>query len=69
MRRCVRLQTCPFNDHDDGGLQAISAAKKAWGTRKLDELEAEERLAIACEKAPTTDPVTQKLRAVVKVRS
>lgn len=41
----------------------MAAAVDAWGQRKLDELEAEERLAFACEKAPSDDPVVQKLRA------
>jgi preprotein translocase subunit SecA len=42
---------------------AVSSAVASWGQRALDELEAEERLAVACEKAPTSDPVLQKLRA------
>lgn len=42
---------------------AVSSAVKAWGARQLEELEAEDRLAFACEKAPTEDPVIAKLRA------
>lgn len=42
---------------------AVDAAVAAWGERQLDELTAEERLAFACEKAPTTDPVVEALRA------
>ena len=49
-------------------LQAVSAAKQAWGERKLKELDAEDRLATACEKAPTSDPATSKLRAAFRVQ-
>ena len=49
-------------------LQAVSAAKQAWGVRKLKELDAEDRLSTACEKAPTSDPATSKLRAAFRVR-
>ncbi|KAI3428100.1 hypothetical protein D9Q98_006483 [Chlorella vulgaris] len=42
---------------------AVAAAVAGWGERQLDELEAEERLAFACEKAPSTDPVIDKIRA------
>ena len=41
---------------------AVDAAVAAWGERQLDELDAEERLAFACEKAPTDDPVALALR-------
>ncbi len=44
-------------------MQAVNAAKGAWGERQIAELDAEDRLAIACEKAPTSDPVIAKLRA------
>ncbi len=47
--------------------QAVAAAKEAWGQRQLSELEAEERLAMACEKAPTSDHATSKLRAAFRV--
>lgn len=40
---------------------------KAWGQRGLLELEAEERLAIACEKSPTQDPVIAQLRSAFNV--
>jgi preprotein translocase subunit SecA len=42
---------------------AVAAAVGAWGERQLEELEAEERLAFACEKAPTSDAVALALRA------
>ena len=47
--------------------QAVAAAKEAWGVRQLSELDAEERLAMACEKAPTSDHATSKLRAAFRV--
>ena len=43
--------------------EAVAAAVAAWGPRQLEELEAEDRLAVACERAPSVDPVIQKLRA------
>jgi preprotein translocase subunit SecA len=41
---------------------AVDAAVKEYGDRSLPELEAEEKIAVAAEKAPTNDPVIQKLR-------
>ena len=41
---------------------AVACAVKEYGERSLPELEAEDRLATAAEKAPTDDPVIQKLR-------
>ena len=35
--------------------------------RQLSELDAEERLAMACEKAPTSDHATSKLRSAFRV--
>ncbi|CAG9467841.1 unnamed protein product [Pedinophyceae sp. YPF-701] len=43
---------------------AVDAAVKAWGERSLTELEAEDRIAVACEKAPTDDEVLAGLREV-----
>jgi preprotein translocase subunit SecA len=43
---------------------AVAFAVKERGEQSLSELEAEELLAVASEKAPTTDPVLQKLREV-----
>ena len=40
---------------------AVEAAVAAWGERAISELEAEDRLAFACEKAPTEDPVTAQV--------
>jgi len=42
---------------------AVEAAVAAWGERAISELEAEDRLAFACEKAPTEDPVTAQVRS------
>ncbi|QZZ20192.1 preprotein translocase subunit SecA [Leptothermofonsia sichuanensis E412] len=43
---------------------AVDFAVQTYGERSLPELEAEDRVAIASEKAPTDDPVIQKLREV-----
>ena len=48
-------------------MQAVKAAVQSWGSRALPEQQAEDRLAIACEKAPTEDPVTSKLRQAFQV--
>ena len=44
--------------------QAVELAVQKYGERSLPELEAEDRVAIAAERAPTDDPVIQKLREV-----
>lgn len=41
---------------------AVTAAVAAWGTRQLSELEAEDRLSVACEKGHTEDPELLKVR-------
>jgi preprotein translocase subunit SecA len=43
---------------------AVDFAVQQWGERSLPELEAEDRVATAAEKAPTDDPVLLKLREV-----
>ncbi|MCM1985394.1 preprotein translocase subunit SecA [Lyngbya confervoides] len=49
--------------------EAVNFAVKQLGEQSLPELEAEEMLAVAAEKAPTDDPVIQKLRdAYNKIR-
>ena len=40
----------------------MQAAESAWGSKACSEAEAEDRLAFACERAPTDDAVTSKLR-------
>ena len=44
--------------------EAVDFAVKQYGERSLAELEAEDKVAVASEKAPTDDPVIQKLRDV-----
>jgi preprotein translocase subunit SecA len=46
---------------------AVDLAVKEYGERSLSELEADDKIAVASEKAPTTDPVIQKLREVYKL--
>jgi preprotein translocase subunit SecA len=46
--------------------EAVDVAVSQYGERNLSELQAEDKLAVAAEKAPTEDPVIQKLRAVYK---
>ncbi|GJP43372.1 hypothetical protein CLOM_g2845 [Closterium sp. NIES-68] len=43
--------------------EAVAAAVEAWGANSQTALEAEDRLAFACEKGPTSDPVIKQLRA------
>jgi preprotein translocase subunit SecA len=45
---------------------AVNFAVKRYGERSLPELEADEKIAVAAEKAPTDDPVIQQLREVYK---
>jgi preprotein translocase subunit SecA len=45
---------------------AVDFAVREYGERSLPELEAEERIAVAAEKAPTDDVVIQKLRDAYK---
>ncbi|NMG21648.1 preprotein translocase subunit SecA [Brasilonema bromeliae] len=42
--------------------EAVEAAVREYGDRSLSELEAEDKVAVAAEKAPTDDPVIQKMR-------
>lgn len=44
--------------------EAVDTAVKQYGEQSLPELQAEDLLAVASEKAPTEDPVIQKLREV-----
>ena len=47
--------------------EAVDFAVQTDGDRSLPELEAEEKVAVAAEKAPTEDPVIAKLRDVYKL--
>jgi preprotein translocase subunit SecA len=50
--------------------EAVDLAVKQYGERSLQELEADDIVAVACEKAPTADLVIQKLRdAYTHIRS
>lgn len=42
--------------------EAVDVAVSTYGERSLPELQAEDKVAVAAEKAPTEDPVIQKLR-------
>ena len=44
--------------------EAVAFAAKTYGEQSLPELTAEDKIAVAAEKAPTDDPVIQKLRDV-----
>ncbi|BAZ20193.1 preprotein translocase SecA subunit [Kalymmatonema gypsitolerans NIES-4073] len=46
--------------------EAVEVAVREYGDRSLTELEAEDKVAVAAEKAPTNDPVIQKLREAYK---
>lgn len=46
---------------------AVDLAVKEYGERSLSELEADDKIAVASEKAPTNDPVIQKLREAYKL--
>jgi preprotein translocase subunit SecA len=46
--------------------QAVEFAVQHYGERSMPELEAEDLVAVAAEKAPTEDPVIQRLRAAYK---
>jgi len=46
--------------------EAVDYAVQEYGLQSLPELEAEEKVAIAAEKAPIDDPVIQKLREVYR---
>ncbi|MEQ9667542.1 preprotein translocase subunit SecA [Coleofasciculus sp. G2-EDA-02] len=47
-------------------IEAVKFAVQQYGERSLPELEAEEKVAVAAENAPTEDPVIQKLREVCR---
>ncbi len=48
----------------DNLKEAVDFAVKTYGAQSLSELAAEDKIAIAAEKAPTDEPVIQKLRDV-----
>jgi preprotein translocase subunit SecA len=52
---------------EDALKSVVNFAVQQYGERSLAELEAEDKIATAAEKAPTNDPVIQKLREVYKM--
>ncbi|CAI5531792.1 unnamed protein product [Closterium sp. Naga37s-1] len=57
------LYPCQLSDATSALLTtAVEAAVASWGPNSLPALEAEDRLAFACEKGPTSDPVIAALR-------
>ncbi|CAI5463055.1 unnamed protein product [Closterium sp. Yama58-4] len=64
----ANLFPCPLSpDLTDAVSEAVQAAVESWGSSSLTTLEAEDRLAFACEKGPTADPVVKQLRAAFEV--
>ncbi|CAI5462189.1 unnamed protein product [Closterium sp. Yama58-4] len=58
------LYPCQLSDATSALLtSAVEAAVASWGANSLPALEAEDRLAFACEKGPTSDPVIAALRS------
>ncbi|MBR8828563.1 MAG: preprotein translocase subunit SecA [Gomphosphaeria aponina SAG 52.96 = DSM 107014] len=47
-------------------LETVKFAAEKYGEQSLGELEAEEKVAIASENAPTNDPVIEKIRSVYR---
>ncbi len=58
---------CELSSETETKLKdAVKLAVEIYGQQSLSELDAEEKIAIAAEKAPTEDPVIQALRKVYK---
>ncbi|NDJ19243.1 preprotein translocase subunit SecA [Myxacorys almedinensis] len=58
----------PLSSETEQALKdAVLVAVQHYGERSLPELEAEDKIATAAEKAPTTDPAIQKLREVYRM--
>ncbi len=59
------LFPCELSQDTDTKLkEAVNFAVKTYGRQSLSELDAEEKIALAAEKAPTEDSVIQKLREI-----
>ena len=59
------LFPCKLSQETEQKLtDAVAFAVETYGRQSLQELDAEEKIAVAAEKAPTEDPVIQKLREV-----
>ena len=62
------LFPCKLSSETEKKLTAsVSFAVNTYGRQSISELDAEEKIAIAAEKAPVEDPVIQKLREVYQV--
>eukprot|EP00746_Dinoflagellata_sp_MGD_P021446 gnl/MRDRNA2_/MRDRNA2_150043_c0_seq1.p1 gnl/MRDRNA2_/MRDRNA2_150043_c0~~gnl/MRDRNA2_/MRDRNA2_150043_c0_seq1.p1 ORF type:complete len:1073 (+),score=207.09 gnl/MRDRNA2_/MRDRNA2_150043_c0_seq1:26-3220(+) len=58
-----KLFPCDLSDATTSqAREAVKQAVAEWGARNLTELDAEDRLSVACERASTQDPVTLALR-------
>ncbi|MEM8641833.1 MAG: preprotein translocase subunit SecA [Cyanobacteria bacterium P01_G01_bin.54] len=61
------IYPCPLATETEGQLkEVVGFAVQKYGEQKLPELEAEEKIAIAAENAPITDPVLVQLRETYK---
>jgi preprotein translocase subunit SecA len=61
------LYPCALSDDTDRDLSALAKLLvREWGDRSLTLLELEDRIALAAEKAPTTDPLIQKMRDLLR---
>jgi preprotein translocase subunit SecA len=61
------LYPCALSDDTERDLSALAKELvQQWGDRSLTLLELEDRIALAAEKAPTTDPLIQKMRDLLR---
>ena len=61
------LYPCALSDDTERDLSALAKELvRQWGDRSLTLLELEDRIALAAEKAPTTDPLIQKMRDLLR---
>jgi preprotein translocase subunit SecA len=61
-----QLYPCALSDGTEQELAALAKGLvTAWGDRQLSQLELEDRIAQAAEKAPTEDPQIQRLRDLI----
>jgi preprotein translocase subunit SecA len=61
------LYPCSLSEETEQALVALSKELvKQWGDRSLTLLELEDRIALAAEKAPTSDPQIQQMRDLIR---
>jgi preprotein translocase subunit SecA len=61
------LYPCALSGDTERDLSALARELvQQWGDRSLTLLELEDRIALAAEKAPTTDPLIQKMRDILR---